>query len=294
MKLRTLLSIFILTALAACNDPEPTKESIAPDDVNLFIEKLISEGTVENGAPTPPTGPADFAITKAPSGANVTYDNFMFLPVTITSDAGFDGVYIQLSNEFGKESNAHLNIPIDGEPGESTFMLKFEIPANVEPGLVFMNLSAYQGTSVTEVHTFPVEIVHPQTGCDDGGKNAKTGDQQFGSRTYSFDESSFPRDNFEQIIPQRLTLKAEFFETPDRIDVYVDKQWVGGTGTILAFGEAPPAYDCAAGDLADTGFAAGTKYISFVVKPDQRIDVFVTGCLGSTAWAYAFNCPRGN
>jgi hypothetical protein len=295
MKLNAVLSTIILTFFIACNDPEPTKVTIAPGDVDLFIEQLSFEGTIENGAPPEPNaGPEVLSIAKAPSGVTVTYDNFLFLPISIVSTDGFDGVYIRLSNEFDEHSGSHYKIPLTGNANNAALMLKFGIPANIEPGLVFMSISAYKGATVSDVHTFPLEIAHPQKGCDEPGKNFRTGDQQFANRTYSFDESSFPRNNFNEIIPQRLTLKATFFEEADRIDVYVDKQWVGGTGTILAFGEAPPVVECTGPDLASQGFVSGTHYISFVVNPDQRIDVYVTGCLNSTAWEYGFNCPVGN
>lgn len=290
MKLRNALSILILITLAACGDPEPTKVTIAPEDVNQFIKALVFEGAIEDGVPDPSTNPSDFTI-KVPSGINVTYDNFTYLPLRIISDAGFDGIYIQLSNEFDEKADSYIKIPLQGEPGDSSLTLKLEIPPTVEPGLVFMNVSAYHGAQVTEVHSFPVQIVDPQVGCD-AQSNSTTGDQQFGSRTYTFEKSSFPRDNFGQIIElQHLALKAELFEEPDRIDVYVDKLWVGGTGTSLAFGEAPPAADCDVEDVSAKGFVSGTRYIPISIRPDQRIDVLITGCLGSTAWEYTFNCP---
>jgi hypothetical protein len=293
MKLSTFLSILILIVFAACNDPQPEKGTTSAGDVDVLIKQLTFDGTLESGAPPNPNAkPSALRIAKGPSGASTTYDNLMFIPLSISDSIGFDGVYIQLSNESDEFSGSYMKIPLTKTSSTDTVkMLKFAIPADIDPGLFFMNMSTYNGDTVSAVHSFPVKIVHPQRGCDGGGKNALSGDFQFCARSYSFDESDFPRNNFNEIEPQRLTLKANLFESADRVDVYVDKHWVGGTGTILAFGDAPVPTACDDEDASANGFVRNVHYLSFEVMPDQRIDVFVNGCLDVTAWEYSFTCP---
>jgi hypothetical protein len=295
MKLSKLLFIIVPCALTFCGDPEPTKESFRPQDIDQFVHQLIFDGTVESGAPPDSTKNALTAlkIVAGPKSVSVAHDSHMFIPLSIHEEKGFDGVYIQLSNEFDEFSDSYYKIPLTQSSDNDTLkMLKFGIPENIEPGLFFMNVAAYNGDSVSLIHSFPVEIIRPQTNCDESGSNFLTGEEQFANRTYYFDESAFPKNNFGVIESQRLSFKANLFTSADRIDVYVDKQWVGGTGTILAYGVPPPVTKCTALDAADNGFVPGARYLSFEIMPDQRIDVFVNGCLGVSAWEYGFLCPR--
>jgi len=82
------------------------------------------------------------------------------------------------------------------------------------------------------------------------------------------------------------------FGLPDRIDVFYNNQWVGGSGSRIGIDDFPPVSICF--DRTD-GYVSGDGRIDFNYDPSSSriVTVYMSGCLGSdTAWDLFVNCPR--
>lgn len=116
-----------------------------------------------------------------------------------------------------------------------------------------------------------------------------TGENTVTVRTHIFDESQFRRNSLQEIEEQRLYFNVESYHSYNRVDIYKNGNWVGGTGTILPYGTAPAVSDC--DNVVEDGYKDKKNYAQFTLLPDDRIDIYVIGCLGVTAWDYKFDCP---
>lgn len=291
MKISKLVTSLLLLLSVACNDEVTKKTTISPDDINELTQVLEFDATGINGEM--PEGTSETLVVKAPTGISGTSDNFFFIPLAISGEAGFDGIYLQFSNRKEQISSNYFDFDFTGSAA-GTLMIPVKVPENIEGGEFYIHVSAYNDEGdVSEAKKFPVEIAWPLKGCEGAGLVARSGEIQSLARTYSFDESYFGIDkDTKEIIPQTLRFYSEKYETPDRIDFYIDKQWVGGTGSTLAYGVAPSAYECTDENAGDGGFISGYHSFEFTIKPNQRIDVFVSACLDNSAWDYWFACPK--
>jgi hypothetical protein len=87
------------------------------------------------------------------------------------------------------------------------------------------------------------------------------------------------------------TVNYDTYTVPDRIDIYYNQTWVGGTGANP--GPIPPQKNCSYVTTGD-GFLGATGKLTFSYNPNisKEVTVVVSGCLGSsTAWDYSIVCP---
>ncbi len=296
MKTSKLLLYTVVFAMIACNDPMIEKTTVTPSDLNALIGKLEFEGStlVAGKAPEPTTTEETPVIEKALTRSSLTPDNYLFIPISISSTSGYAGFYLALSNEKENVADQYYTVAAPRAGGSQQEMLKIKVPEKIVAGMFILNIQVYtQGGDVSEAHRLQVEIRNPLKGCDGANLTHRSGENQTSVMTYSYDESYFFKDPLGNIITQTLEFSSDKYEDPDRIDVYVDKQWVAGTGTILAYGNAPQPVDCSDNSAGDNGFYSKKSYVQFTIKPNQRIDVYVTSCLGISPWDYWFECPIG-
>jgi hypothetical protein len=280
MKFNKFYAVALFTAaLVSCSDDEKGKSEISPEDVNMLISALKVAGTNKDGAPPVPTfTPATPEITNSQASASVTSNNNLYVPFTVNSTSGFSGAYVQLQNpSTGEFSDSYWEIPLNAGAGAGQVVLPIGIPKEVTPGEFIVYYCLYTSSGdVSAVSELSVEVVETQNSCDELGEVYESGEDGLTIRSYTFNTSG------------TIDLSYEMYSAPDRMDVFVQQDWVGGTGSSLSASETPPASECAS---PAEGFVSGTGTISIDYKKGQRIDVYLSGCFGGTAWDFWFDCP---
>ncbi|HYF67311.1 MAG TPA: hypothetical protein VD884_04205 [Ohtaekwangia sp.] len=277
MKTNKFLLLAAFSLLLSCSEDEKGKTSINPEDVNALIAALKVQGTNKNGdAPQPTFTQAAPTITNSQSSASITSNNNLYVPFTVSSTDGFSGIYLQVENELNELADSYWQIPLSGNAGDGQIVLPVGIPANVEPGIFVIYYSLYtSGGDVSEIASLEVEIVESQNSCEDGSV-MESGSDGLTIRSYSFDRNG------------TISLTYDMYDAPDRMDIFVNQNWVAGTGSSLSSGTTPPASECYDGA---NGFVSGVNTIDFEYTKGKRVDIYMSGCFGGTAWDYWFDCP---
>jgi hypothetical protein len=285
MKIKHLFLLTFLGLVISCNDPEPAEEVLNPANVERLTELLTFDGTKRNTDFPEPTSTATTPqILKGPNKASISFDNTLFIPLQVTSTEGFAGVYLQFSN------GTYFDFPLTGGSGIQNIILGVGIPGGFERGVFTIHASAYTANGEqSEPYSFDVEILPHQKNCDSFGDINMSGENTVTVRTHIFDETQFRRNALEEIEAQTLYFNVESYYSFNRVDIYKNGMWVGGTGTILPYGSAPAPSDC--DNPVEDGYKDKKNYAQFTLLPDDRIDIYVIGCLGVTAWDYKFDCP---
>lgn len=267
------LSLSIILFAPSCGGDEKKEDpKIDPANGEALSRALQISGNVQSGAPPVPTFTSTTpSITNSQSSASVTSNNTLFVPFTVTSTNGFSGIYLLIDG-----ATSYWQIPLTGSSGNGQVVLPVGIPGNVLTG----NFTAYyclytSSGDVSAIEQIDVEIVDLENSCE-FGTIYESGSDGLTIRSYSFGASG------------AITMNYDTYSAQDRIDVFVNGTWVDGTGPSLASGQTPPASIC--GDGAP-GFVGEIGTLNFNYTAGQRIDVYVSGCFGGTAWDYNFDCP---
>lgn len=278
MKKHAFLWMVLLGTMLSCSDDEKKESKIDPADVDRLTSALEVQGKLKNGAPPVPTfTPTTPEITNSQSSASVTNNNNLYVPFTVESSNGFSGVYVQLFDAAGEPADAYWQIPLTGGAGTGQVVVPLGIPGNVLPGEFSIYYCLYTSNGeVSSPETLDVEIVEAQNSCETGSLYEE-GEDGLTIRSYTFETSG------------TLAIDYEMYSAQDRMDVFVDQVWVAGTGSRLSSGQTPPASIC--GDGAD-GFVSGSDYIEFNYTKGDRVDIYLSGCFGGTAWYYNLYCPE--
>lgn len=272
-----LLSVFCLCLcllFSSCGGDEDSTSKIDPKDSDALSKALKVAGTQKNGSiPVPTFTPTTPVITNSQSSASVTSNNTLFVPFTVNSSNGFSGIYLQVNGAGG-----YWQIPLSGGSGSGQVVVPVGIPGNVLPGDFLIYYSLYtSGGDVSETVPLYVEIVEQEDAdfCE-LGYDLQTGSDGLTIRSYTFKRSG------------TVEIGYEMYSLQDRMDVFVNGVWKDGTGSSVASNGTPPASVC--GDGAD-GFVSDTGYLEIPYSSGQRIDVYVSGCFGGTAWDFWIYCP---
>ena len=163
-----------------------------------------------------------------------------------------------------------INIP--GGPSSGQIVLPVGIPANVTIGNFTMSYCLFTANGlVSQPVTLSAEIVDLNTACT--GSELESGADGLTVRSYTYTKSG------------NLSIRYNMYSAPDRMDIFLDGVWTAGTGSSIGSGQAPPASTCS---TPAAGFVSCTKVIAY--KAGQRMDIYLSGCFGGTAWNYSFNC----
>lgn len=275
MKHLSRLSLILLLLLFAtrCSKESAKPSAIDPAKSPDLLGKalVIDNATNKSGsAPTTTTTSGTPTITNSQSSASVTANSKIFIPFTFTSTSGLAGIYLYVDN-----SGNYWDIKINSAVTNGQVVLPVGIPANVLKGDFTIYYSIYTTSGlVSAKKMLMTEVVDLSTACT--GTVSESGSDGLTVRSYTYSKSG------------TININYDMYTLPDRMDIYVDGVWTAGTGSSLTGSQAPPASVCndgANGYVSNTG----TKVINY--KAGQRIDVYLSGCFGGTAWVYNFNCP---
>jgi hypothetical protein len=269
-------AMFVLIALYSthCGSDKPKTSLIDPSKNPDLLGKalVIDNATNKAGtAPLPTTATGTPNITNAQSSASVTSNSKIFIPFSFTSASPVTGIYLLVVN-----SGTYWDIKITAGVSNGQIVLPVGIPANVLKGNFQIAYCLYNSNNqVSQPRLLDSEIVDLISDCSTGNLS-ESGSDGLTVRSYTFSKGG------------TLNLSYNMYSAPDRMDVFLDGTWIAGTGASISSNQAPPASNCS---TPAAGFVSGTGTKSITYKSGQRLDVYISGCFGGTAWDYSLTCP---
>jgi hypothetical protein len=275
-----LLAFFLilLTILSCKKDPDqPEPEPCDPSNVVCLANSLkIKNAAVRQGNPPSPSSSSNAPdILNSQGSARVTADNTLYIPFYYRLYGGstLGGIYIQIIG-----ANSYFDIPASGATiVGNTLVIPLDIPANILLGDFRLAYCIYDNAGlVSNIRQTGIEVTEPEE-CS----GTVQGESGLTITTHQLPNKA-----------GKVAINYTTYSIPDRIDVFYDGQWVGGTGTAPANG-IPPASNCYDGTA---GYVGKTGVIEFNYSPQSgkptTFEVYAYGCFGAdTAWMYSITCP---
>jgi hypothetical protein len=272
-KKHLLLGLIILTFSTECSKEAEKPVLVDPLKNRDLLGKIlvIDNATNQNGTPpAPTTSTSTPKITNSQNSASVTANSKIFIPFTFSGTTSIAGIYLSVD---GSGNYWKINIP--GGPSSGQIVLPVGIPANVTVGNFSMTYCLFTANGlVSQPVTLDAEIVDINTSCT--GNVYESGSDGLTVRSYTYATGG------------TLSIKYNMYTAPDRMDIFLDGTWVAGTGSSISSSQAPPASNCSS---PSAGFVSGTGTKLITYKAGQRMDIYLSGCFGGTAWNYTFDCP---
>lgn len=271
------LATLVLTTFTQCK-----KESSAPPDYSIEtanfneLSKVLKFGNSSTVSGTLPT-------TASTNTVQITFDP------TMSVSTGGATTYIPLVFS-GTENVLKAFIMVQGA---TIHYFSYSIPTPIANGIVYVPMTVPKSVNSG---SFKLEILLVGAGNKIVGSKKLVVPVKVGKGITCADNKTINgNDGITQTLhvldgkAGNVTIDWETYSVPDRIDVFLDGQWVAGTGSTIA--PPPPLCDCSnplPGFVGDDG-----TFTIPVTSSNRNIEVYVSGCLGGgTAWTYTFNCPN--
>lgn len=273
LKVALLLGVLLCTTIEGCNHKDPAPGPVDPSDPNALSKVIVFPNDAQTATGTLPqaSGSTTTTIQNNPSVSMTSGGSQVFVPIQFTGSTVISYVYVQISG-----ANTYFKIPVSGGKSSALIYIPMSLPSNVLQGqfeLIIVLIGSNGNVVASQRLTVPVEITLPLS-CGDGYVSGSSG------ITQTEHELSGKAG--------KVSIDYDTYSLPDRIDVYVDGQWVAGTGTSIA---PPPPLSTCSNPLA--GFVGKSGTFTFnVTSGSKRVQTYVSGCTGSsTAWNYSLTCP---
>lgn len=274
---RILLLLAFGVALSNCSKDETQPLlNIDPSDSEAMANEITftPSTTKVNGTPPAPSSSGTAPVISSAASASVVASGTVYIPVTYTANTAPSSMLIQVvgANTF------YFSIPLSGAGLAGTLTIPMTISSRVLTGNFLMSAYIQSNGELSQPMTIPATVTEPLA-CGDGfvtGSEGVTNTRhQLGGKAGT------------------VVISYDTYSVPDRVDVFLDGVWKGGTGGSIT--PPPPIKNCADVVLGDgSGFLGTTGTINVTVTAaSKNIDVYVSGCLGSgTAWDYTLTCPN--
>ncbi|MGB0165318.1 MAG: hypothetical protein ACPF8V_00555 [Luteibaculum sp.] len=256
-----------------------TPDVVDPSNADDLSQVVVIPGSNRvSGQPPAPSdnNPDQPIVSNSQSSASSTADNTLYLPFnfeTRGTGAGYAGCYVQIDG-----ASDYFDIPDgDGTQTDGLIVIPFPIPSNVGTGNFCVNYCIYDNAGlVSNILSTCVTIEEP-VNCPASASGSD------GLTIFTVNLGSDPGN---------VSVTYDTYSVEDRVDVFYDGTWIGGTGSSLSPGEFPPVSNC--GDGQD-GYVGESNTINFQYNGSGsgRLDVYMSGCIGgSTAWDVNVSCPQ--
>ncbi len=254
--------------------------TVDPTDADALsgVLGLTNAMSVSGNPPSPSTLSTAPDVTNNQSSARVSAGNTLFLPFTYssTTSPGYSGCYVQVNG-----ASTYFDLTDDEAATSGQIVLPVEIPDNVTTGTFTLEYCIYDANGlVSNILSTTVTVDDLQT-CS---SNTVSGNDGLSVFTYDLGGTAGSVD-----------IQYNTFTVPDRIDVFYNRNWVGGSGSSLTFGDTPPVNNgCASGVDGYVG-TGGFRTIQFNYDPStsREVIIYMSGCIGGgTAWDLVVNCPQ--
>ena len=267
------MGVFFCITMEGCQPPDTVKPGpVDPSDPNALSRVIVFTGNATTASGTlPQASGTSTTIQNNPTVSMTSGGSRVYVPIQYTGNTPITDVYIQISG-----ANKYFKIPISGGVASGLVYIPMALPDNVLQGdftLTIVLIGSNGNIVASKTLTVPVNITLPLD-CSDGYVQGSSGITQT--------EHQLSGNG------GKVSISYDTYSLPDRMDVYVDGQWVAGTGSTIA---PPPPLSTCSNPLA--GFVGKRGTFSFnVSSSSKRVQTYVSGCTGSsTAWNYELTCP---
>lgn len=281
---KTILPIcftaLLLLFLSSCSKDEGSDAaSVLPSDANAIAKILvIPNATLVNSPDLPTSSPIAEAPTVTNIDTNISYSSGsnIVLPADLYSPlkTNIKGVYVQV-----KGADTYYNVAINSNINNGLISLPIGLPSAVGAGNLVLILKFYDNNGkVSSI----IEINVTVTIADNCGKTKVSGGQGLTSNLFKLPDTS-----------GKIKISYETYTVKDKIDVFQNGVWIGGTGSFTERATLRRALNCSVATEA-LGYVGKKSEFLFDYNPalGKEIEVVVSGCeLGGTKWEYEFSCP---
>lgn len=280
-----LLLLFILLIMnSACKkertapiqpvQPIQNPGALPPDSISNIL--IFPDAIVVNS----PTLPASSAVSEAPVindyDQNISYTagSHLIMPIDVSGISEITGVYIQV-----KGASTYFDMPILPGMPSNPFIIPAELPLDLGEGTFTLVLKFYD---INKKVSLSKEVNITITKINNCGVTKVSGGQGLTSNLFRIPNT-----------PGTIKISYETFTIKDKIDVFQNGAWIGGTGPITDRITLKKAANCSVA-TEDKGYVGQKSEFLFEVDPNAgtEIEVVVSGCEnGGTLWEYTFSCP---
>jgi hypothetical protein len=281
-----LFSLFLATLVlvVGCSkneEPAPKVDPTNPDALTSVLE-IPNSSRVKGSPPQPSLGTRP-SLTTSQSSVSIAPDNTMYIPCqyTVPSGSSVAGVYLMVNGATSYFKITNLTA-ISG-----IVLVPVRVPANVITGSFRMTYCIYDNQNrVSNTLITIVKVVAELKSCPAKEEGAD------GLTIFNYDLGTKKGE---------VELRYWTYNLPDRVDVFYNNKWVGGSGSAIRLGVAPPVSTCSGfvDGYVSTGGSSTTSgapdYIYFDYDPalSRKVTVYVSGCVGSTTkWNIELDCPQ--
>lgn len=271
-----IFSVSTLILISSCggdSDPAPPAE-VDPSDPDALAGVLVIPGSqTTSGQPPAPSTDADAPnVSNNQTSATVVSDNTLYLPFNFESDQGYGGCYVQVNG-----ASSYFDIPSGNSATDGLLVVPVGIPASVQEGdfcltyCIYDNSGRVSNLLQTCVTVGPVQECPAFTSGNDGLTIA----------TYDLGDT-----------PGTATISYDMYSIQDRIDVFYNNSWIGGSGSSISSASFPPVSSCGDGQNGYVS-GAGTIDVNYNPSTSRTVTVYMSGCIGGgTAWELGVDCPQ--
>ena len=280
----SFIAILILFLGSCSNDGAPEEdptpiEVVPPNDNNLTEILVFPNGTLVKSANLPVSSSTEEAPVISNIDTNLSYSSGSKIILAgdfySPSKANIKGVYVQV-----KDSNSYYDVTIDSDVNNGLISLPIGLPSVVEVDNLILVLKFYDKngkiSAITEIN---VTITKPDN-CD---TTKVSGGHGITSNIFTLPETS-----------GQVKISYETYTVKDKIDVFQNGIWIGGTGSYTERVTLRRALNCSAA-TEELGYVGEKGEFLFDYNPSlgKEIEVVVSGCeMGGTKWEYEFSSPR--
>lgn len=259
------------------NQPvDPQDQPVNPQNAEQLVDALeFSNAKVIKSQ----TLPASSAPSEAPVISNFdksisyTAGGQVILPVTVSANSAIVGVYVQI-----KGASRYFDVPVTGVVN-GTASLPFNLSSLVGEGTFVLVLKYYDANKkISLSYEVTVTVTKPSS-C---GVTKVSGGQGLTSNIFKLSNTT-----------GKIKISYNTFVVKDKIDVFQNGIWIGGTGPSTDRTTLRKALDCNVATEIKGYFGKQSAFL-FDYDPagGSAIEVVVSGCEdGGTRWEYTFSCP---
>lgn len=279
--LKLFILVLVSTALFNCSsDSDKSPEDNPPTDADGIASILvIPNSSIVNSKDLPTSSDEAKAPVVSHIDTNVSYSSGsqMYLPCDVASpgNKNIAGVYIQV-----KGASTYFDVTINSSSPNALISIPIDLPSVLGSGTFTLLLKFYDedGNISLEI-TVNITITAP----DNCGTTKVSGGEGLTSNIFKLPNQA-----------GQIKITYDTYTVPDKIDIYQNGSWCGGTGFATSRNTLRKALNCDVATEA-SGYVGEQGEFVFNYNPalGQEIEVVVSGCEdGGTLWEYTFSCPQ--
>ena len=255
---------------------EETEQPVNPSESEKLSEVLefANAKVVKNGSLPQSSATADApVISHFDKSISYTAGSKVILPANVTANSPITGVYVQV-----KGALHYYDVPVTGVVN-GIASLPFNLPTAIGEGTFVLILKYYDANKkISASFEITVTITKPSS-C---GVTKVSGGQGLTSNIFKLSSTT-----------GKIKISYNTFVVKDKIDVFQNGVWIGGTGMQTDRAVLRKALDCSVA-TENKGYVGMQS--AFLFDYDSSlgtdIEVVVSGCEdGGTRWEYTFSCP---